>query len=217
MDGYADWLLLSDIDELPAFTPPSETSPPTLPMFQYSDHLDAAMAEDPSIREFSMLNCFTSRQPWIPPLEPNTTDEERTTMLPTTSQTLLSPVPAPTKRLLDLPQIGQVELLPDEVHRFVSCNGHNYRSKVFVRPHLITVESIHHSPAGNGTDNVQDPASGLWIMHLSNHNTETTGAQIEIDMSQVSTKVTEGLLSRYEGSSVVSDMTIDRARAGLSS
>lgn len=204
MDGYADWLLLTDVDELPTFSPPSNSSPPVVPIFQYSDHLDAAMEADPTVREFSMLNCFTSRQQWVAPPEPVITVEDGITVTSTPTQTL-PPTPEPTIRYLNLPELGPAELIPEEVHRFVSCNGHTYRSKVFVRPDLITVESIHHSPAGNGTDNVQDPATGLWIMHLSDHNTEVTGDQITLDLSEVSREVTEALKSRYRGATFSRD------------
>lgn len=95
--------------------------------------------------------------------------------------------PTNTVPYIGIVNIGKALLIPSKIHRFVTCNDHTYRSRVFVRPCLIVIKFVRHSPVGN---------EGLWLLHLSDHSAEITGAQYRLDRSQAPGEVMAALLKR---------------------
>lgn len=183
MEGYARWVLLTDIDELPSFSPNATDTASTAVNFQYRDHLIAAESAAPDIRELAMPNCFATAEPYVVPVP------DRPAARAESSPSVLS-----------VPGIGILDLVPTPMYRFVRCHNYSYRSKIFVRPEQTQVMAIHFASVGKGSVNVQDPATGLWLMHMSDHIFENDGEQLRVDLREVADAVTEALLLRYGGS-----------------
>jgi hypothetical protein len=58
LDGYADWVLMADIDEFPA-----QSNATRGEVYSYASYLDEAVAEDPETGSVLMLNCFARPRP----------------------------------------------------------------------------------------------------------------------------------------------------------